>query len=103
MRKKIAEFFLMAAPEHYRLVKSEQHRTIFRNNSSFTSFKYKQHDKTSGFLLKSSRFINMEKVPTVPNLASKTLEIVSASKQKFYICNQKKLTLTKNSGCSPFR
>ena len=27
----------------------------------------------------------MEKLPTVPNLALKTLEIVSASKQKFYV------------------
>ena len=45
----------------------------------------------------------MEKVPTVSNLAWKALEIVSASKQKFYICNQKKLKLTKNSDCSPVR
>ena len=36
----------------------------------------------------------MEKVPTVSNLALKSPEIVSVSKQKFYICNQKDLKLT---------
>ena len=45
----------------------------------------------------------MEKMPTVPNLAFKILEIVSALKQKFYIRNKKELKLTKNPDCSPFR
>ena len=47
----------------------------------------------------------MKKVPPVPNLALKALEIVSTSKQKLYICNQKglKLLLTKNPYRRPFR
>ena len=45
----------------------------------------------------------MEKVPTVPNLALKALEIVSTSNQKFYIRNQKELKLTKYPDFSPFR
>ena len=47
----------------------------------------------------------MKKVLPVLNLALKALEIVSASKQKLYICNQKglKLLLTKNPYCRPFR
>ena len=47
--------------------------------------------------------LNMEKVSTIPNLALRALEIVSSWTQKFCICNQKKLTLTKNPDCSPFR
>ena len=35
----------------------------------------------------------MKKVPTVPNLALKALEIASASKEKLYIRNQKELKL----------
>ena len=40
----------------------------------------------------------MKKVPTVPNLAMKDIEIVLASKQKLYTLNQKelKLLVTKN-------
>ena len=47
----------------------------------------------------------MKKVLPVLNLALKALEIVSASKQKLYICNQKglKLLLTKNPYRRPFR
>ena len=46
-------------------------------------------------------FINMTKVPTLPSLALKALEIISASKQKLYIRNQKELKLgaTKNLDC----
>ena len=51
----------------------------------------------------NSLFKNMEKVPTVPNLALKALEIVFALTQKFYIRNQKELILTKNPDCSAFR
>ena len=40
----------------------------------------------------------MEKVPTVPNLLLKTLKIVSAPKENFYIQNPKKLKLTENQG-----
>ena len=36
----------------------------------------------------------MEKVPTTPNLASGVPEIVSASKQEFYVRNEKELKLT---------
>ena len=45
----------------------------------------------------------MKEMPTVPSIALKTLEIVSASKQKLYIPNQKELKLlfTKNPDCSP--
>ena len=42
----------------------------------------------------------MEKMPTVPNVALKALEIVSASKQKLFIHNQKELKLTKNPYCT---
>ena len=47
----------------------------------------------------------MKKAPTLPSLALKALENVSASKQKSYIRNQKELILsvTKNPYCSPFR
>ena len=45
----------------------------------------------------------MEKTPTVPNLALKALKIVFASKQNFYICNQKELKLTKKADRSPLR
>ena len=46
----------------------------------------------------------MKKVPTIPSLALKALEIVYASKQKLYIRNQKemKLLVTKNPHCSSF-
>ena len=47
--------------------------------------------------------LNVEKVSTVPNLALGAVEIVSSWTPKFYIYNQKKLTLTKNPDCSPFR
>ena len=43
----------------------------------------------------------MEKVPTVPNLAFKALEIVFAL-YKFYIHDQKELKLTKNTDCNTF-
>ena len=45
----------------------------------------------------------MKEMPAVPSIALKTLEIVSTSKQKLYIPNQKELKLlfTKNPGCSP--
>ena len=76
---------------------------VFRYISFLLGFKYKQHIKTSRFLLKLSLFINIEKVPTVPNIALETLEIVSASKQKFYIRNQKELKLNKNPDSSTFR
>ena len=42
----------------------------------------------------------MEKMPTVPYVALKALEIVSASKQKLFIHNQKELKLTKNPYCT---
>ena len=45
----------------------------------------------------------MDKLPPVPKLALKSLEIVSASKQNFYISHQKELKLTENRDCSPFR
>ena len=47
--------------------------------------------------------MNMKKVPTVPSLALKTLEIVSALKQLFS-CNQEELNLlvTKTPDRSPF-
>ena len=45
----------------------------------------------------------MEKVATASNLPLKALDVVSASKQKFYICSQKELKLTKNPDYSPFR
>ena len=45
----------------------------------------------------------MEKVPPLPNLALEALEIVSAWKQKFCICNQKELKpATTNPDCTPF-
>ena len=46
----------------------------------------------------------MKKVSTTHNLALKTLEIVSVSKQNLYILNQKELKLLglKNPDCSPF-
>ena len=59
--------------------------------------------KPPAFCLSCLIFLNTEKVPTVPNIALKALEIVSASKQKFYIFNQKEMKLTKNPDCSPFR
>ena len=65
-------------------------------------FKIKQHI-ISRFLLKLFRFVNMERVPTVPKLVLGAIEIVTASKQKFYIRNQKELKLTKNPDCIPFR
>ena len=42
-------------------------------------------------------------MPNVLNLALKALEMVSVSKQKFYILNQKKLLVTKNRDCNLFR
>ena len=42
-------------------------------------------------------------MPTVSNLELKALEVVSTLKQKFSIVNQKKLKLTKNPDCAPFR
>ena len=47
----------------------------------------------------------MKKVVTVPNFALKVFEIVSTSKQKVNICNQKEFTplVTINLGCSPFK
>ena len=47
----------------------------------------------------------MKKVPTVPSLAMKVLEIVFASKQKLCIPNQKKgkILVTKNPDCTSFR
>ena len=47
----------------------------------------------------------MKKGPAVPKLALKTSEKGSASKQKLYTRNQKKLKLlvTKNPDCNPFR
>ena len=37
------------------------------------------------------------------DLALEALKVVSISKQKFYICNEKKLKLTRNTDCSSFR
>ena len=76
---------------------------VFGNKSFFMKFKIKSILKPPAFCLSSPIFINTEKVPTLPNLALKALEIVSASKQKFYIFNQKEMKLTKNPDCSPFR
>ena len=47
----------------------------------------------------------MKKVPTIPSLALKALDTVSAWKQKLYVCNQKELNplVNKNPDCSPFR
>ena len=47
----------------------------------------------------------MRKVPTVPSLALKVLEIVSAANQKLYVRNEKelKLLVAKNLDCIPFR
>ena len=47
----------------------------------------------------------MKNVATVPNLGLKALKIISASKQKLYICNKKelKLLVTKNPDYSSFR
>ena len=44
-------------------------------------------------------------MPAIPSHALKTLEVVSTSKQKLYICNQKelKLLVTKNPDSSSFR
>ena len=44
-------------------------------------------------------------MPTIPSLALKALEIVSALMKKLYIRNQKELRLlvTKILDCSPFR
>ena len=48
--------------------------------------------------------MDTEKVPTVSSLALKALELISVSKQKLYIYNQKelKLLVTKNPDCNPF-
>ena len=102
-RKNNSEYFLIVAPEHCCYVKSKRHWMVFGNKSFFMKFKIKSILKPPAFCLSSPIFINTEKVPTLPNLALKALEIVSASKQKFYIFNQKEMKLTKNPDCSPFR
>ena len=47
----------------------------------------------------------MKKVPNVPSLALKALEIISALEQKLHIRNQKelKLLVIKDPDCSPFK
>ena len=83
-KKRKSQYFLMVAPEHYCLVNSKRDWMVFGDNSFLWSLLYKQHIKTSRFLLKLYLFyLNRKKVPTVPSLALKTLETVSASKRKF--------------------
>ena len=70
---------------------------VFGKGSFLWKLKYEQHIKIYGFLLKLFRFHKHE-VSVDYTKSWKALEIISASKQKLYICIQKelKVLVTKN-------
>ena len=68
-------------------------KVSFFASSKKSSFQKLSNDCTWALMLGEVLFINMTKVPTLPSFALKALEIISASKQKLYIRNQKELKL----------
>ena len=86
-KKGTLEYFLIVALEHYRLVKSKRHRTVFYNNNFSMKFKVKQYIKAASFLLKLSSFYKHGESANCIQSCIETNEIVSALRQKFYIRN----------------